>query len=287
MTLHLRNFTFLCATDKENLLLHAGKWSNQSKSDKTYVKILWQSDLDLNVPLQLAWSTKTHKPISAKTMKSRIPNMHAQTVPILTIILPYKCILLIPVAWLELAEVSASGVKSVKCAGGKCYMYLLICIRQVIPVESDKWSTNKPAIKSMETRNSYGLFFPICTHCVQLQAQTWCLSFAVLSTRQVALKVNPPLKSRKFRMPNMPSRSVLILTVPLHFVVIHNCIPDAALYIPDYRLETCRRYYLYETGFLIYSGWVLVYGRIPMKAELVEGVVVFDWWTVLAETSVT
>ena len=36
----------------------------------------------------------------------------------------------------------------------------------------------------------------------------------------------------------MPSRSVLILTVPLHFFVIHNCIPDAALYIPDYRLET-------------------------------------------------
>ena len=45
--------------------------------------------------------------------------MHAQTVPILTIILPYKCILLIPVAWLK---VSASGVKSVKCAGGKWYM---------------------------------------------------------------------------------------------------------------------------------------------------------------------
>lgn len=65
-------------------------------------------------------------------MKSRIPNMHAQTVPILTIILPYKCILLIPVAWLELAEVSASGVKSVNCAGGKWYMYPLICIRQVI-----------------------------------------------------------------------------------------------------------------------------------------------------------
>ena len=52
----------------------------------------------------------------------------------------------------------------------------------------------------------------------------------------------------------MPSRSVLILTAPLHFVVIHNCIPDAALYIPDYRLETCGRYHLYETGFLIYSG---------------------------------
>ena len=58
--------------------------------------------------------------------------MHAQTVLLLTIILPYKCILLIPVAWLELAEVSASGVKSVNCAGGKWYMYLLICIRQVI-----------------------------------------------------------------------------------------------------------------------------------------------------------
>lgn len=57
--------------------------------------------------------------------------MHAQAVPLLTIILPYKCILLIP-AWLELAEVSASGVKSVNCAGGKWYMYLLICIRQVI-----------------------------------------------------------------------------------------------------------------------------------------------------------
>ena len=55
--------------------------------------------------------------------------MHAQTVPILTIILPYKCI---PDTWLELAEVSASGVKSVNCAGGKWYMYLLICIRQVI-----------------------------------------------------------------------------------------------------------------------------------------------------------
>lgn len=71
---------------------------------------------------------------------------------------------------------------------------------------------------------------------------------------KVALKVNPPLKSRKLGIPNMPSRSVLILTAPLHFVVIHNCIPDAALYIPDYLLETCGRYHLYETGFLIYSG---------------------------------
>ena len=37
----------------------------------------------------------------------------------------------------------------------------------------------------------------------------------------------------------MPSRSVLILTVPLHFVVIHNCIPDAALntfQITDWKL---------------------------------------------------
>ena len=58
--------------------------------------------------------------------------MHVQTVPILTIILSYKCILLIPDAWLELAEVSASGVKSMNCASGKWYMYLLICIRQVI-----------------------------------------------------------------------------------------------------------------------------------------------------------
>ena len=86
MILHLRNFTFLCAADKENLLLHAGKRSNQRKSDKTYVKILWKSDLDLNVPLQLALSTTTHKPTSAKTMKSRIPKMHAQSVPILTIL---------------------------------------------------------------------------------------------------------------------------------------------------------------------------------------------------------
>ena len=39
------------------------------------------------------------------------------------IILPYKCILLIPDAWLELAEVSASGVKAMNCAGGKWYMY--------------------------------------------------------------------------------------------------------------------------------------------------------------------
>lgn len=76
--------------------------------------------------------------------------MHAQTVPILTIILPYKCILLIPVAWLELAEVSASGVKSVKCAGGKWYMYLLICIRQVIPVESDKIINGQPISQQLK-----------------------------------------------------------------------------------------------------------------------------------------
>ena len=78
--------------------------------------------------------------------------------------------------------------------------------------------------------------------------------FCCVVNQASGIEGQPPLKSRKFRMPNMPSRSVLILTVPLHFVVIHNCISDAALYIPDYRLETCRRYYLYETGFLIYSG---------------------------------
>ena len=85
-------------------------------------------------------------------------------------------------------------------------------------------------------------------------------------------------------IPNMPTRSVLRLTVPLQFVVIHNCIPDATLYIPDHRLETCGRHYLYEIGFLIYSGWVLAYGQFPVKAELVEGVVVYVfanelfWW---------
>ena len=34
-------------------------------------------------------------------------------------------------------------------------------------------------------------------------------------------------------------------------------------------------YYLCEIGFLTVAAWVLVYGQIPVKAELVEGVAVF------------
>ena len=79
--------------------------------------------------------------------------------------------------------------------------------------------------------------------------------FCCVVNQASGIEGQPPTQIKKIQdTQHMPSRSVLILTVPLHFVVIHNCIPDAALYIPDYRLETCRRYYLYETGFLIYSG---------------------------------
>ena len=67
--------------------------------------------------------------------------------------------------------------------------------------------------------------------------------FAVMSTGQVTLKELKPNQENS-GIPKMPTRSVLILTVPLHFVVILNCIPDAALYIPDYQLETRGRYYL-------------------------------------------
>ena len=86
-----------------------------------------------------------------------------------------------------------------------------------------------------------------------------------------------------------PAQSVLILTVSLHLLWswIHNCIP-----------YTCPIHSRYMTGnlwkillvwnWIPYGGWMLAYGRIPMKAELVEGVVVLcGRWTVLAEAGVT
>ena len=54
--------------------------------------------------------------------------------------------------------------------------------------------------------------------------------------------------SRKCRITNMLTQSVLILTVPLH------CTLMPAPYIPDIRLETYGRYYLYEIGFLTVAG---------------------------------
>ena len=61
-----------------------------------------------------------------------------------------------------------------------------------------------------------------------------------------------------------------------------------APYIPDIWLETCGSYCLYEIGFLVVAGCLHEHGWIPMKAELVEGVVVLcGRWTVSAEAGVT
>ena len=88
---------------------------------------------------------------------------------------------------------------------------------------------------------------------------------------------------------NTPTQSVLILTVPLHLLWswIHNCIPDACPIHSRYLTGNLWKILL-VWNWIPYGGWMLVYGRIPMKAELVEGVVVLcGRWTVSAEAGVT
>ena len=61
--------------------------------------------------------------------------------------------------------------------------------------------------------------------------------------------------------------------------------------------DTCPVHSRYLTGnlwkillvsnWIPYGGWMLVYDRIPMKAELVEGVVVFGRRTVTVEAGVS
>ena len=115
-----------------------------------------------------------------------------------------------------------------------------------------------------------------------------CTCLPILLWFQPANQRNLPSKTRKSRILNTSTQSVLILTVPLLLVWswIHNCIPD-----------TCPVHSRYLTGnlwkmlvvwiWIPYGGWMLVYGRIPMKAELVNRVVVYGRRTVLVEAGVS
>ena len=88
---------------------------------------------------------------------------------------------------------------------------------------------------------------------------------------------------------NTPTQSVLILTVPLHLLWswIHNCIPDVCPLHSRYLTGNLWKILL-VWSWIPYGGWMLEYGQIPMKAELVEGVVVLcGRWTVSAEAGVT
>ena len=64
--------------------------------------------------------------------------------------------------------------------------------------------------------------------------------FCCVVNQASGIEGQPPTQIKKIQdTQHMPSRSVLILTVPLHFVVIHNCIPDATLntfQITDWKL---------------------------------------------------
>ena len=186
----MTHLTLLCAADKENLLLHAGKRTNHSLQASSPI---WASEASCEGPrkllslprpplsrLPLAHLLFTIFPkwracLQANQIKgsqtklmsryygnqtsiSMFPfNWHGQlqltNQPLLklwnqgyrkcmpslsthtdNIILPYKCILLIPDTWLELAEVRASGVKSMNCAGRKWYLLICIHVRQVIGI---------------------------------------------------------------------------------------------------------------------------------------------------------
>ena len=98
-----------------------------------------------------------------------------------------------------------------------------------------------------------------------------------------------PSKTRKSRILHTSIQSVLILTFSQHLLWswIYNCIPDACPIHSRYMTGNLWKIQL-VWNWIPYGGWMLVYGRIPMKAELVEGVVVLcGWWTVSAEAGVT
>ena len=66
----------------------------------------------------------------------------------------------------------------------------------------------------------------------------------------------------------------------------HNCIPDACPIHSRYLTGNLWKILL-VWNWIPYGGWMLVYGRIPMKAELVNGVVVYGRRTVTAEAGVS
>ena len=100
---------------------------------------------------------------------------------------------------------------------------------------------------------------------------------------------NLPSKTRKSRILHTSIQSLLILTFSPHLLWswIHYCIPDAC---PIHSRNMTGNLWkiLLVWNWIPYGGWMLEHGRIPMKAELVEGVVVLcGRWTVLAEAGVT
>ena len=105
---------------------------------------------------------------------------------------------------------------------------------------------------------------------------------------QPANQRNLPSKTRKSRILNTPTQSVLILTVPLLLLWswIHNCIPDTCPIHSRYLAGNLLKVLL-VWNWIPNSGWMLLYDRIPMKAELGNGVVVFGRRTVTAEACVT
>ena len=138
-----------------------------------------------------------------------------------------------------------------------------------------------------------------CKNWMQAGNQNWksdspsisistCTCLPILLWFQPANQRNLPSKTRKSRILNTSTQSVLILTVPLLLLWswIHNCIPD-----------TCPIHSRYLTGnlwkillvwnWIPYGGWMLVYDRIPMKAELVNRVVVYGRRTVSVEAGVS
>ena len=137
------------------------------------------------------------------------------------------------------------------CAGGK--WYLLICIRQVIRIiQPVNQLTSNYIVWKPGTHTDHSSLFVLTVFNYKHIPDNCLFCCDANQASDVEGTYHP--NQENWGIPNMPTRSVLRLTVPLQFVVIHNCIPDATLYIPDHRLETCGRHYLYETGFLIYSG---------------------------------
>ena len=121
------------------------------------------------------------------------------------------------------------------------------------------------------------LFFPVCG--VELQKHPWCLPF--LLWRKLANQRNLPSNSRKSRVLNTPTQTVLIMSVPLHLLWswIHNSTLMHPLYIhiPDNWLETCGTCYLYEIGFLMVAG-CLSMGGFQWKLNLWK-----VWWCYVAD----
>ena len=136
---------------------------------------------------------------------------------------------------------------------------------------SDQILKNWPHFKpvSMETRNSYWLFFPVWN--VQLQKHPWCLPFL--------LRCQPTCTCSTWR--NQTQIYEIKYTQCGYSVSTHywlflctccdhqstNASPMRTPHIPDIWLETCGRYYLCEIGFLTVAG-CLCLARFQWKLNL-------------------